>query len=51
MATGTGRSGHADVSTFTLEQMADDVEALRLYLGIKAPVLLGASFGGMVALQ
>lgn len=48
---GTGRSGHADVSTYTLEQMANDVEALRLYLGIEAPVLLGASFGGMVALQ
>jgi proline iminopeptidase len=48
---GTGRSGHADVSTYTLEQMADDVEALRLYLGVEAPVLLGASFGGFVALQ
>ena len=48
---GTGRSGRADVSTYTLEQMADDIEALRLYLGIEAPVLLGASFGGMVALQ
>ena len=48
---GTGRSGHADVSTYTLEQMANDVEALRLYLGIEAPILLGASFGGMVALQ
>jgi pimeloyl-ACP methyl ester carboxylesterase len=31
--------------------MADDVEALRLHLGVDAPVLLGASFGGMVALQ
>ena len=48
---GTGRSGRADASTYTMAQMADDVEALRLYLGIEAPVLFGASFGGMVALQ
>lgn len=48
---GTGRSGHADLSTYTLEQMADDIEGLRLYLGIAAPVVLGASFGGMVALN
>ena len=48
---GTGRSGRADDSTYTMAQMADDVEALRLYLGVEAPVLLGSSFGGMVALH
>ena len=48
---GTGRSGRADVSTYTMEQMADDVEALRIHLGVEKPVVLGSSFGGMVALQ
>jgi proline iminopeptidase len=48
---GTGRSGRSDVSTYTMAQMADDVEALRLYLGVEAPVLLGSSFGGMIALM
>jgi proline iminopeptidase len=48
---GTGRSGRANVSTYTMAQMADDVEALGLYLGVEAPVLLGSSFGGMVALE
>ena len=48
---GTGRSGRADVSTYTMEQMADDVEALRIHLGVAKPVVLGSSFGGMVALQ
>src|SRR3546814_552440 len=31
--------------------MADDVEALRIHLGVEKPVVLGSSFGGMVALQ
>ncbi|MGO4235500.1 alpha/beta fold hydrolase [Pseudarthrobacter sp. YAF2] len=48
---GTGRSGRADISTYTMQQMADDIEALRIYLGVEAPVLLGVSFGGMVALH
>lgn len=46
---GTGRSGRADTATYTIEQMADDVEALRHYLGVDKPIFAGHSFGGMVA--
>lgn len=46
---GTGRSGDAPLETYTVEQMADDLEALRMRLGIERIVLLGHSYGGMVA--
>jgi proline iminopeptidase len=46
---GNGRSSRADETTYTIEQMADDVEALRTYLGLGPVLLLGQSFGGMVA--
>lgn len=46
---GNGRSSRAEETTYTIEQMADDVEALRRYLGLGPVLLLGQSFGGMVA--
>lgn len=46
---GNGRSSRTDEATYTIEQMADDVEALRAYLGLGPVLLLGQSFGGMVA--
>lgn len=47
---GTGRSNHdVDYSTCTIEQMADDVEALRQYLGLDKVHVMGNSFGGMWA--
>lgn len=46
---GTGRSGRAENATYTIEQMADDLEALRHHLGVEKPMLIGHSFGGMVA--
>jgi proline iminopeptidase len=46
---GNGRSSRTDETTYTIEQMADDVEALRTYLGLGPVLLLGQSFGGMVA--
>jgi len=46
---GTGRSGDAPLETYTIEQMADDVEALRQYLGLGPIILLGHSYGGFVA--
>jgi len=46
---GNGRSDDADESTYTIEQMADDVEGLRCHLGLGPVVVLGHSFGGMVA--
>lgn len=44
-----GQSERVDPSTCTLEQLADDIEALRQYLGLERIHLLGHSFGGMVA--
>jgi pimeloyl-ACP methyl ester carboxylesterase len=48
---GQGRSATVPVETCTLEQMADDVVALCGVLGLGAPVLLGHSAGGFVALH
>lgn len=46
---GTGRSSDAPLDTYTVEQMADDLEALRQHLGLGRIMLLGHSYGGMVA--
>ena len=46
---GSGRSDPADESTYTLDTNIDDVEALRLALGLESICLLGSSYGGMVA--
>jgi proline iminopeptidase len=43
---GTGRSDRVPLETCTIEQMADDVEALRQYLGLDKVVVFGNSFGG-----
>jgi proline iminopeptidase len=48
---GQGRSAPAALETCTLEQMADDVAALCMTLGIERPVLFGHSAGGFVALH
>lgn len=44
-----GQSERVDPASCTFEQLADDLEALRLYLGFDRIHLLGHSFGGMVA--
>lgn len=46
---GNGRSVPSEPSTWTLAQWGDDVRALCDALGIEKPVVLGQSFGGMVA--
>ncbi len=48
---GQGRSARGDRSTYTLENNIEDLEALREYLGLDKIVVLGASYGGMVALS
>jgi proline iminopeptidase len=48
---GNGRSGRPALSTLTLSQLAADADALRAYLGIEKVVVLGHSFGGIVALE
>jgi proline iminopeptidase len=44
-----GRSERVALETCTIEQMADDLEALRVLLGLGPVNVLGNSFGGFVA--
>jgi len=45
----SGLSGKAQIETCSIEQNADDAEALRQYLGLDKIFLLGMSYGGFVA--
>ena len=47
---GNGRSEHGPREMWTLAQWGDDVHAFCETLGIVHPIVLGTSFGGMVAL-
>ena len=44
-----GQSERVDPASCTFEQLADDIEALRQYLGLGKISVLGHSFGGMIA--
>jgi len=44
-----GQSERVDPAICTFEQLADDIEALKNYLGLEKIHILGHSFGGMVA--
>ena len=46
---GNGRSARGDPATWNLPQWGDDVRAFCDVLGIEKPIVLGYSFGGMVA--
>ena len=48
---GQGRSARGDKQTYTLENNIEDMEALRQYLGLDKIVVIGTSYGGMVALS
>jgi proline iminopeptidase len=48
---GQGRSARGDKATYTLENNVEDMEALRQHLGLKKIVVIGTSYGGMVALN
>jgi len=47
---GQGRSARGPRDTYTLDNNVDDLDALRDHLGLDKIVVLGASYGGMVAL-
>jgi proline iminopeptidase len=47
---GQGRSARGDKATYTLDNNVEDIEALRQYLGLEQIVVIGGSYGGMVAL-
>ncbi|MDC0680125.1 alpha/beta fold hydrolase [Sorangium atrum] len=47
---GQGRSARGPKETYTLENNVEDMEALRLHLGLDRIVVMGTSYGGMVAM-
>ncbi len=48
---GQGRSARGLKESYTLENNVEDMEALRQYLGLEKIVIIGTSYGGMVALS
>ncbi|HEY0418803.1 MAG TPA: alpha/beta fold hydrolase [Acetobacteraceae bacterium] len=46
---GQGRSAKGDPARYTLDENVEDLEALRLHLGLGPIVVIGTSYGGMVA--
>ena len=46
---GNGRSSYGDPASWNLPQWGDDIRAFCEALGIERPIVLGYSFGGMVA--
>ena len=47
---GQGRSSRGPQASYTLDNNVEDLEALRLYLGLDQIIAIGGSYGGMVAL-
>ena len=47
---GQGRSARGLQASYTLDNNVEDVEALRLYLGLGQIIVIGGSYGGMVAM-
>jgi len=47
---GQGRSARGDPELYTLDENVEDMEALRLHLGLGPVVSVGTSYGGMVAM-
>lgn len=47
---GQGRSDRGDPARYTLDENAEDMEALRQYLGLGQVISIGTSYGGMVAM-
>jgi proline iminopeptidase len=47
---GQGRSTQGDPATYNLNENVEDMEALRLHLGLGPIVSIGTSYGGMVAM-
>ena len=47
---GQGRSARGDVAKYNIDENVEDMEALRLHLGLGPIVSIGTSYGGMVAM-
>jgi len=48
---GQGRSARGNPESYNMENYIEDMEALRQYLGLDRIIVIGVSFGGMVALS
>lgn len=48
---GSGRSAKGPQSSYSLKNNVEDIEALRKHLGLEKIMVMGASYGGMVALE
>ena len=46
---GHGQTGPSDLTTYTIDGFADDLERLILGLGLAKPIVCGMSLGGMIA--
>lgn len=46
---GCGQSDRGPSSSYTVENNVEDLEALRVYLGLESVILFGHSYGGMLA--
>ncbi len=47
---GQGRSARGDIKKYTLDENVEDMEALRVHLGLGPIVSIGTSYGGVVAM-
>jgi len=48
---GSGQTEKGSSLTYNLDNNVEDIEALRKYLGLEKIILLGQSYGGMVAME
>ncbi|AVQ98722.1 hypothetical protein OBCHQ24_06765 [Oceanobacillus iheyensis] len=48
---GCGRSEHSPIQDYSLERVVEDIEALRIHLGIEEWWIIGHSFGGLLAVN
>lgn len=48
---GCGRSEHSPTQDYTLNRLIDDLEELRIFLGLNEWYLIGHSFGGILAVN
>ncbi|HWL24348.1 MAG TPA: alpha/beta hydrolase [Ureibacillus sp.] len=48
---GCGRSEHSPTQNYSLKRLVDDIEELRIFLGISEWYVIGHSFGGILAVN
>lgn len=48
---GCGQSEHSSIKEYSLNRLIDDIEELRIFLGIEEWLVMGHSFGGILAVK